>query len=106
MKTESRETGPATVPRQAGAKQAGEVHARWAWTEPAVWTDRMLTALERGIKGGVWFSLIDKVYRLPNLLSAFARVKANGGAAGCDHQTIAMYEADLEANLQDLSDQL
>ncbi len=106
MTTESRETQPATVPRQAGAKQAGEVHARWGWTEPAVWTDRMLTALERGIKGGVWFSLIDKVYRLPNLLAAFGRVKANGGAAGCDHQTIAMYEADLETNLQGLSDQL
>jgi RNA-directed DNA polymerase len=50
--------------------------------------------------------LIDKVYRLPNLRAAFARVKANGGAAGCDHQTIAMYEADLETNLQNLSDQL
>ena len=106
MKTKSRETQPATVSRRAGAKQAGEVHARWAWTEPAVWTDRMLTALERGIKGGVWFSLIDKVYSLPNLRASFARVKANGGAAGCDHQTIAMYEADLETNLQDLSDQL
>jgi len=106
VKTESRETQPATVPRQSGAKQTGEVHARWAWTEPAVWTPRMLTALERGIKGGVWFSLIDKVYRLPNLRAAFARVKANGGAAGCDHQTIAMYEADLETNLQDLSDRL
>ena len=106
MKTESRETQPATVPREAGAKQAGEVHARWAWTEPAVWTQRMLTALERGIKGGVWFSLIDKVYSLPNLQSAFARVKANGGAAGCDHQTIAMYEADLETNLCGLSDQM
>jgi len=66
----------------------------------------MLTALERGVKGAIWFSLIDKVYRLPNLLAAFARVKANRGAAGCDHQTIAMYEADLEANLQDLSDRL
>jgi RNA-directed DNA polymerase len=66
----------------------------------------MLMTLERGIKGGVWFSLIDKVYRLPNLLAAFARVKANRGAAGCDHQTIAMYEADLVTNLQDLSDQL
>jgi RNA-directed DNA polymerase len=66
----------------------------------------MLTALERGVKGDVWFSLIDKVYRLPNLRSAFAKVKANRGAAGCDHQTIAMYEADLEANLRDLSDQL
>ena len=106
MKTESRDTQPASVPRAAGAKQAGDVHARWAWTEPAVWTERMLTALERGIKGGVWFSLIDKVYRLPNLRNAFARVKANGGAAGGDHQTIAMYEADLETNLEDLSDQL
>lgn len=66
----------------------------------------MLTALEGGIKGGVWFSLIDKVYRLPNLLSAFAKVKTNGGAAGCDHQTIAMYEACLKTNLPDLSDQL
>ncbi|UCC28773.1 MAG: group II intron reverse transcriptase/maturase [Phycisphaerales bacterium] len=66
----------------------------------------MLTALERGIKGGVWFSLTDKVYSLSNLRGAFARVKANGGSAGCDHQTIAMYEADLETNLQDLSDQL
>ncbi len=66
----------------------------------------MLTALERGVKGGVWFSLIDKVYRLPNLRAAFAKVKANRGAAGCDQQTIAMYEADLEANLRNLSDQL
>jgi hypothetical protein len=27
----------------------------------------MLTALETGIKGGKWFSLIDKVYTMPNL---------------------------------------
>ena len=43
----------ATVP--AGATQAEEVRARWAWAEPSVWTDRMLTALEQGVKGGVWF---------------------------------------------------
>ena len=66
----------------------------------------MLTVLERGVKGGVWFSLIDKVYRLPNLIAVFNKVKANRGAAGCDHQTIAMHEADLEANLHDLSDPL
>jgi RNA-directed DNA polymerase len=66
----------------------------------------MLTALEQGVKGGVWFSLIDKVHTLPNLFAAFAKVKANGGAAGCDHQTIAMYESRLEANLKELSEQL
>jgi len=66
----------------------------------------MLTALEQGVKGGVWFSLIDKVYSTSNLQAAFAKVKTNGGAAGCDRQTIAMYETQLEANLEDLSDQL
>ena len=30
----------------------GEVRTRWAWTEPAVWTNRMLTALEHGVQGG------------------------------------------------------
>lgn len=66
----------------------------------------MLAALERGVKGGVWFSLIDKVYHPATLEAAFAKVKANQGAAGCDHQTIAMYEARLEANLKELSEQL
>jgi len=106
VKIESREQQPTRVPRYVGAKQVGAVRARWAWTEPTVWTDRMLTALERGVKGDVWFSLIDKVYSLPNLHAAFAKVKTNGGAAGCDLQTIAMYETHLETNLEDLSDQL
>ena len=88
------------------ARQAGEVRARWAWTEAAVWTERMLTALEQGVKGGKWFSLIDKVYHPANLRSAFARVKANRGVAGVDHQTIEMFEQHLEANLQYLASAL
>jgi RNA-directed DNA polymerase len=60
----------------------------------------MLTALEEGVKGGKWFSLIDKVYRPANLARAFARVKANKGAAGVDHQTVAMFEQHLETNLE------
>src|SRR5260370_1036032 len=88
------------------AKQVGEVQARWAWTEPTVWTERMLTALEVGVKGSIWFSLIDKVYQPRNLRAAFAKVKANQGAAGVDHQTIEMFEADLETNLSKVSQQL
>src|SRR2546430_3712481 len=88
------------------AKQVGEVQARWAWTEPAVWTERMLTALEVGVKGGSGFSLIDKVYKPRNLRAAFAQVKANQGAAGVDHQTIEMFAADLETNLSKVSQQL
>jgi RNA-directed DNA polymerase len=93
--------------KQIGEAEAqAEVMKRWAWVEPEVWTARMLTALEEGVKGGKWFSLIDKVYVLPNLRAAFAKVKANDGAAGVDHRTIKMYEEKLEENLQHLSESL
>ena len=48
------ETEPPRVSCTNGAKQGGEIRARWAWVEPSVWTDRMLMALDRGVKGGVW----------------------------------------------------
>ena len=47
---------PAEVPTVA--KQAGEAEpprarrVRWSWVETSVWTDRMLTAFEQGVKGG------------------------------------------------------
>jgi len=85
------------------AMPAGEMQARWAWVEAEVWTERMLTALEQGVRGGKWFSLMDKVYALPNLRRAFQRVKANGGAAGVDHVTVKDFQRHLEANLQKLS---
>jgi RNA-directed DNA polymerase len=66
----------------------------------------MLTALEQGVKGDKWFRLIDKVYALPNLRKAFARVKANGGAAGVDRVTVEEFERHLEANLAKLSQAL
>ena len=98
--TESEATLAPVPPR---ATQAGDGRARWTWTEPTVWTARMLTALEAGVKGGVWFSLIDKVYAARTLLAAWQRVKANGGAAGVDHVTTTMYEADLDGRLARLA---
>jgi RNA-directed DNA polymerase len=104
---------PATVP--FAAKRAGEVQslfpyaepmARWAWTESSVWTERMLTALDKGVKGGQWFSLIDKVYSVKNLRSAFREVAANGGAAGVDRVTIEMFADRLDENVGILSEAL
>jgi RNA-directed DNA polymerase len=63
----------------------------------------MLTALEQGVMGGKWHSLIDKVYALPNLRRAIARVQANHGAAGVDHVTVEDFERHLQANLEKLS---
>lgn len=94
----------ATVP--AGATQAEEVRTRWAWAEPSVWTDRMLTALEQGVKGGVWFSLIDKAYAPANLFASYAKVAANGGAAGVDRVTVEDFTRNLTPNLEKLATQL
>lgn len=59
----------------------------------------MLAALKKGVKGGKWFSLMDKVYSPGNLSASFTRVKRNKGSAGVDHQTVEHFERDLEANL-------
>jgi RNA-directed DNA polymerase len=104
MRDSRSESEPAAVP--ARAKQAGETADRWSWVEPSVWTERMLTALELGVKGGKWYSLIDKVSARHNLKSAFAQVKRNEGSAGVDRVTIRMFEAHLEENLQRLSESL
>ena len=98
------EAQPLAVP--ARATRGGEVRARWAWTEASVWTERMLTALEQGVKGGRWYSLMDKVDAPPNLRAAFAKVKANKGAAGVERQTIEMFERHLAANLAKLGEEL
>jgi RNA-directed DNA polymerase len=100
----SQENHPTTVP--VTAKQAGEIRAHWTWTEPTVWTDRMLTALEDGVKGGAWFSLIDKVFSPANLLASYAKVAANGGAAGVDRVTVEDFTKRLNGNLTKLERQL
>lgn len=102
--SDTTETQPVAVPVRA--KRAGDAPDRWSWVEPSVWTERMLTALEQGVKGGTWFSLIDKLYPEPTLHAAFQHVAANRGSAGVDHVTIAMYEERLSENLKQLSGQL
>lgn len=108
VKDKPQETKPTTVSKRA--KQVGEADAeifyRWMWVEPTVWTPRMLTALEQGVKGGNWYSLIDKVYTFPALEAAFRKVEANKGAAGVDHVTIEMFAAGLDVNLRRLVEEL
>ena len=108
MKDIKPEVKPAEVPKteDSEAKQAGEIRERWKWVEPEIWTERMLTALETGLKGRKWFSLIDKVYALSSLEVAFEKVKANQGSAGADGQSIEQYESKLMENLERISRKL
>jgi RNA-directed DNA polymerase len=66
----------------------------------------MLTALEQGVKGGVWYSLIDKVHSTANLNAALAKVAANKGAAGVDHVSVEQYLGCAAENLRILGEQL
>jgi RNA-directed DNA polymerase len=94
------------LPGVPQAKQGREVPQQWAWTEASVWTERMVATLERGIKGGKWYSLIDKVWKLENLQSAARQVKANGGAAGVDGLSCEAYFKHTGPRLQRLQDKL
>lgn len=105
MKDITSENKPATVSERT--TQAGEAPAdQWEWVERTVWTDRMLEALDNGVKGGVWFSLIDKVYRPGVLMAAWLQVRGKGRAVGSDHQSLEQFEEQLTTNLAKLEIEL
>ena len=85
------------------SKQAGEIPKG---IEPSAWSPRMVKALREGVKGGKWFSLIDKVHKKANLEAAYKAVKRNRGGAGVDNITLARFEQELTANLERISEQL
>ena len=88
----------------AMAKQGRQIQARdWSWVEASVWTERMLAALDNGVTGGKWFSLIDKVYRPATLQAAWGRVVRNRGAAGVDRQSVDSFAAHSARYLEELA---
>jgi len=74
--------------------------------EASVWSERMLAALGNGVKGGKWFSLIDKVYRQQTLKAAWHKVRENGGAAGVDGQSVKKFGYRAEIYLAELEQAL
>lgn len=93
------------VPERAtrGEDTRSERDNRWKWVEPKVWTERMVAALETGIKGGRWFSLKDKVCAKRTLEAAWVRVRRNSGSAGVDRQSVDAFAAQAERYLEELS---
>ena len=100
-----KEDNPPPVP--ARATQGGEaITCRVAGAEPAVWTERMLTALVTGLKGNRWFSLIDKVYAAKTLEAAWEKVRSNAGGSGVDGITVERFAKDCPRGLLALKEQL
>ena len=90
------------VPQAIPDEEAQQRRQRWSWVEPAVWTDRMLAALENGVKGGVWYSLMAKVYALRTLQASWQQVRRNQGAAGVDGESVGRFAANADRYLEEL----
>src|ERR1039458_4855441 len=105
--SEADEQKPVAVPRRdAEGNRAGKAGPTRPTAEPLIWTERMLATLAKGVTGGKWYSLIDKLYPIATLRAAVQAVATNQGAAGGDHISIEHYAANLEANLARLSEAL
>ena len=68
-----------------------------------IWTEAMLAALQTGVKGGKWHSLIDKVSRPETLRLGWAQVERNAGAAGVDRMSVERFAQARDFYLAELA---
>lgn len=90
----------------ATTKQETDIRSRWAWVEAVVWTERMLAALENGVKGDRWFSLMDKAYAMGTLERAFERVAGKSGSHGVDRMSVELFAGNKDRYLAELQEVL
>jgi len=101
-----KQTEQLNLPGVPRAKQGREVPLQWEWTEAEVWTERMLATLERGVKGGKWHSLIDKVWNQATLNKALETVVRKKGAAGVDGENTQRLKGQREEIITILTRQI
>ena len=73
------------------------------FTPAPLWTEAMLAALQIGVKGGKWHSLIDKVSRLETLGLGWIQVERNAGAAGVDRMSVERFAQGRDCYLAELA---
>lgn len=98
-----------SVPARAmqGTEAAsGKPRPDYWWAEATIWTERMVATLANGVKGGKWFSLIDKVYRLSTLEEGWRQVSRNQGSPGVDGQSIDRFAMGKDVYLRELQQAL
>ena len=67
------------------------------------WATGSSCGTRAGHDGGKWYALIDKVFAPKTLALAWAKVRANKGAAGVDGQSIGRFAAKQDEYLAELS---
>lgn len=101
MKCETNNGGSQdTRPVVVTPRQSGSLRDRMSLESNVVWTDRMLEALEKGVKGGKWYSLMDKVWETAHLRLGAWEVIRNDGAPGVDHRSCEQLEDELGVEVE------
>jgi RNA-directed DNA polymerase len=100
------EDKPSEVPardKQEGKAPQPSHESPDLWTrygaERGVWSEAMLIALEKGVKGNKWFSLTDKIVSDRTLGKAWEQVRANAGSCGVDGIEVGYFEKDSQSRL-------
>lgn len=96
------EASPVSATTKRDASAPGSCEKRKFAPAP-IWTEAMLAALQNGVKGGKWHSLIDKVSRLETLKLGWAQVEKNAGAAGVDRMSVERFAQAQERYLTELA---
>lgn len=97
------------MPEGKPSELVGELPIRTeevTWMEASIWTPRMVATLKNGVKGGRWFSVVDKVYKTENLEASYRKVHRNKGKPGIDYVTTETFGENLEENITKLTQQL
>jgi len=100
------ENPDSAIKARQGGDAAGGQPRTWWWAEASIWTERMVSALGNGVKGGKWFSLVDKTIRPVTLEAAWQKVERNKGAAGVDGQSVERFAAGADRYLSELHEHL
>ncbi len=99
-------SGSALVATQGREAAGGMTTPVLWWAEASIWTERMVSALGNGVKGGKWFSLVDKVIRPTTLGIAWEQVERNKGSSGIDGVSVERFAAGAERYLAELHEDL
>lgn len=89
---------PSVLPARVDKQGSEDLWQRYG-AERGVWSPKMLAALDQGVKGNKWFSLIDKVYHERTLELAWEKVRVADGAAGCDGITVGFFAKNSQDRL-------
>jgi len=101
----NREAKSTSVPEEVDKQVEEDLWQRHR-AERGVWSEPMLIALERGITGNKWFSLIDKVRTEGTLGIAWEKVRSNAGACGVDRISVEFFAKDSQNRLLAVNERL